>query len=72
MEGKIAEARFYNELLIDIHPWLYKDGSPSGIKAAMHILGFSENELRLPLVPCSESTYLGLAAEIEKLKKKLA
>lgn len=72
MAGNLSEARKFNELLIDVHPWLYKDGSPSGIKAAMNILGFCENELRLPLVPCTESTYKGLMVEIEKVKLKSA
>ena len=70
MSGDIEKARHYNELLIDVHQWLYKDGSPSGIKAAMHLLGYCENELRLPLVPVSSSTYAGLKTEIEKLKSR--
>jgi len=71
MKGNTEKARQYNEMLIDIHQWLYKDGSPSGIKAAMNILGLCENELRLPLVPCSNATISGLKSEMAKLEKKL-
>lgn len=70
MNGNIAEARFYNDLLQDIHPWLYKDGNPSGIKAAMHIMGMCENVLRLPLVPCCEATFNGLKKELGKIADK--
>ncbi len=70
MSGDIEKARVYNELIIDIHQWLYKDGSPSGVKAALHMLGFCENELRLPLVPVSEPCFKGLLVEIQKMKSK--
>jgi 4-hydroxy-tetrahydrodipicolinate synthase len=36
---------------------LFLDGSPAGIKAALHIMGFCENVLRLPLVPVREDVY---------------
>lgn len=67
MAGNRAEAKSYNDLLLDMHPWLYRDGNPSGVKAALNMLGFCENELRLPLVPCTSSTYEGLKYEVEKL-----
>lgn len=70
MKGNMEEARFYNDLLIDLHPWLYRDGNPSGIKAAMNIMGMCENKLRLPLVPCSESTVNGLKKELDKIADK--
>ena len=66
-EGDYASARHYHELLLDIHPHLYVDGNPAGIKAAMHMMNLCENELRLPLVPCSNTTYENLASEIEKV-----
>lgn len=37
--------------ILDIHPWLYVDGNPAGIKAAMEIKGICSREVRLPLVP---------------------
>lgn len=71
MAGEMDKARMYNELLMDIHPWLYKDGSPSGIKAALNMLGFCENELRLPLVPVSQAVFNGLQFEMQKMKAKV-
>ncbi|MEY3369052.1 MAG: dihydrodipicolinate synthase, partial [Bacteroidota bacterium] len=66
LAGDFATARQLNFDLLDIHPWLYKDSNPAGIKAALHILGFCENELRLPLLPVREKTYLQLKLELEK------
>ena len=66
-EGDFAGARHYHELLLDIHPHLYVDGNPAGIKAAMSMMGLCENELRLPLVPVSDATYEKLANELEKV-----
>ena len=36
-------------------PLLFAEGNPTGVKTMMNILGLCENELRLPLVKCSES-----------------
>lgn len=66
-EGDYGSARHFHELLLDIHPHLYVDGNPAGIKAAMHIMNLCENELRLPLVSCSNTTYENLASELENV-----
>ena len=66
-ERDYAGARHYHELLLDIHPHLYVDGNPAGVKAAMSIMNLCENELRLPLVPASDATYQKLANELEKV-----
>lgn len=69
LNGDFDTARRLNAELLDVHPWLYCDGNPSGIKAAMSILGFCNNELRIPLTPVSESTYTSLKREIEKVSE---
>ena len=43
--------------MLDMFEALFVEGSPSGIKAALNILGLCENVLRLPLVPVSQKTY---------------
>lgn len=53
--GDWAEARRLNDLLLDIHPHLYSEGSPGGIKAALEILGLCSKDVRLPLAPVSDS-----------------
>ncbi len=68
LNNDFAQARVLNNKLHDIHPLLYCEGNPVGIKAAMTILGFSENHLRLPLVSMGKANYDKLAAEIAKAK----
>ena len=54
--------------LVDLFETLFVEGSPSGIKATLHILGLCENVLRLPLVPVSEKTYDKLERLLQSLK----
>ncbi len=67
MDGDFEKARHLNNLLLDIHPWLYADGNPSGIKAAMEILGLCRQEVRIPLTPVTEATYQRLKKEVVKV-----
>jgi 4-hydroxy-tetrahydrodipicolinate synthase len=66
LRHSLAEAQFLNDKLHDVHPLLYAEGNPVGIKAAMSILGLCANELRLPLVPMLGGNYDKLKVEIEK------
>jgi 4-hydroxy-tetrahydrodipicolinate synthase len=65
ISGNFAEARVLNNQLLDIHPWLYVENNPCGIKAALHIMGLCENSVRLPLVPQINANYEGLRAEMD-------
>ena len=67
LNGDIATARQLNEQTFDVHPLLYAEGNPVGIKAAMSILGLSQNILRLPLVPMTEDNMTKLAAALSAL-----
>ena len=60
-------ARKLNLQMLDIHKWLYIDGNPVGIKAAMEILGYCERDVRLPLVSMQERNYRSLKKELEKI-----
>lgn len=54
----------------DIHPWLYIDGNPSGIKGALKFLGIINTmEVRLPLVPMQTKNYNALIKEMGKVKQ---
>jgi 4-hydroxy-tetrahydrodipicolinate synthase len=66
MKGDYQTAQFLNHQLHDIHPLLYAEGNPVGIKAAMAIKGLCDNVVRLPLAKMSEGNYAKLKAEIEK------
>jgi 4-hydroxy-tetrahydrodipicolinate synthase len=66
LKNHYAIARRYNDMLHDVHPWLYVEGNPVGVKAAVNILGLCENELRLPLVPLSKGNYDKLKEAMDK------
>lgn len=51
LAGDVQTAIARNNAMMDVHKWLYIDGNPAGIKAAMKWAGVSEEVLRLPLVP---------------------
>ena len=60
-------ARELNFKTYDLHKWLYIEGNPVGIKSAMEIIGFCSYEVRLPLAPMSDSNYLKLKEEVDKI-----
>lgn len=51
-EGKILEDKLY-----DFHDCMYAEGNPSGVKAAMEVLGVCNAEVRLPLTQISPELY---------------
>lgn len=65
-KGDLARARHYNELLLDLHRWMYIDGNPAGVKSAMGMLGLCTAEVRLPLVPLREEYARSLREELER------
>lgn len=67
LNGDFETARRIHLDLHDIHPLLYSDGNPSGIKAVMSMMGLCTKEVRLPLMPVTENTFNRLGMEIDKL-----
>ena len=65
LDGDFATARQLNFDQLDVHPLLYVENNPVGIKAAVSMLGLCENHLRVPLVPLTEPNR-------ERLRKRLA
>lgn len=68
LEGDWATARQLNFELLDIHPWLYVEGNPVGVKAAMEIRNLCSREVRIPLVSLSDPNYNELKAVMAKVK----
>ncbi len=63
--GNISDARSLHYELMDINDTLFIDTNPVPVKAALHLMGKIENELRAPL--------LGLSGDhLEKVKKAMA
>lgn len=68
LNGNFAEARKIHLKLIEITDALFVEGNPAGVKAALNIKGIIENNLRLPLVPISESTFYKLTLLMENFE----
>lgn len=62
-------ARRLNNLLLDVHKWLYIENNPAGIKGATEILGLCSRETRLPIAPLSESVLQSLRTEMNLIAK---
>ena len=56
-QGDFEKAEALNEKLTPLFNNCFVESNPIPAKAAMHAMGLIENELRLPLVPCQQSTY---------------
>jgi 4-hydroxy-tetrahydrodipicolinate synthase len=69
LDKRLSKAQKIQNELLEFMDQLFVEGNPSGIKAALNILGLIENQLRLPLVPVSDITYLKLSELIEKIRK---
>ncbi len=54
LASDFPRARKLNFDMLEVHPLLYVEGNPVGIKAAVSMLGLCRNYLRVPLVPLSE------------------
>jgi len=69
LNGNYSLAQQLNLLLLDVHHYLYVEGNPVGIKAAMEIMGFCSKEVRSPLAQMASSNYEGLKIEMAKVEK---
>lgn len=69
LSGDLDTARRLNNLLLDIHPLLYIDGNPSGVKGLMEHLGLCSKEVRLPMAPISDANLKELVREAERVKR---
>lgn len=61
LQGDFAAARKIDETLYDLHKTLFIEPSPAPTKYACSLLGLCTDEVRLPIIPCSD----GAKAKIE-------
>jgi 4-hydroxy-tetrahydrodipicolinate synthase len=72
LKGDMKKARENHYKLTEFTKSVFADGNPSGIKAALEIMGIISNNIRLPLVKIEKPHYNQLAnimSEIEPLNK---
>jgi 4-hydroxy-tetrahydrodipicolinate synthase len=72
LSGDFKTAAKLNLDLLDLHPYLYVEGNPVGVKAAMEIKGLCSGQVRTPLVPLSEQYRKQLRVEMAKVPTLLA
>jgi 4-hydroxy-tetrahydrodipicolinate synthase len=51
LSGDYENARVIHSRFVELFDLLFVDGNPAGVKSMLHLMGFMENKLRLPLVP---------------------
>lgn len=68
LAGNFDEARIINNRLLQVYDLLFLENNPAGVKAFLHLQGLLKNQLRLPLVPLSQSVYENVRACWESLK----
>ena len=69
LEGNFPLAQSLNDAVLEVHPWLYIENNPIGIKAAMEIRGMCSREMRIPLVPMSEENYVSLKSSMDATER---
>lgn len=57
LDGKIEDAKAIHYKVMELIDYLFIEGNPAGVKAALQIQEIMKNNLRLPLVPVSNNTY---------------
>jgi len=67
LKGEMKKARENHYKLTDFTKSVFADGNPSGIKAALEILGIISNNLRLPIVKIEKAHYNQLSTIMAEL-----
>lgn len=68
LAGRFVEARSLHLELLDFTQSCFKEGNPSGIKAALALQGKISPTLRLPLVPVSEKLQNAMREILQKIQ----
>jgi 4-hydroxy-tetrahydrodipicolinate synthase len=69
LKGKVNKGRALHFELLKLTNALFMDGSPSGIKAALEILGLCKSNVRLPLVKVNKTVHALISEQVEHLLK---
>ena len=67
LEGKVAEAEALHDRLLPLFRNCFVESNPIPAKAALHAMGFIQNEMRLPLVPASQPAYDMMVQTVKEL-----
>ena len=67
LSGNITLASQLHLQIGEMLKLIFREGNPGGVKALMEMMGKAKNQLRLPLVQVSESTYNMIDSELRKI-----
>jgi 4-hydroxy-tetrahydrodipicolinate synthase len=65
LAGDFARARELHDRLMPLHEAMFCEASPAPVKHAVSLLGHCEDEVRLPIVPASETAQARIRAAME-------
>ena len=68
MRGDLVGAREIHYRFTELMELLFVDGNPAGVKSMLSMMGFIENELRLPLVPTTLKTTERMRQILDQIK----
>lgn len=69
LKSNFKTAREIQYKLIELIDLCFIEGNPSGVKAMLHAMNLCQNNLRLPLVPVSKTTYTRIQKAVEDFSK---
>ncbi|MDD3321352.1 MAG: 4-hydroxy-tetrahydrodipicolinate synthase [Paludibacter sp.] len=70
LQGDYASARQIHHRFTELIELLFVEGNPAGVKSMLAVMGYTENVLRLPLVPNTIKTYEKIRLVLNKLNVK--
>ncbi|MDR0864818.1 MAG: 4-hydroxy-tetrahydrodipicolinate synthase [Candidatus Symbiothrix sp.] len=70
LAGDYANALTIHHRFTELFELLFVDGNPAGVKSMLNMMGYIENELRLPLVPTRITTYEKIREVLRELNIK--
>ena len=70
LEGDYQSALTIHHSFSELFNLLFVDGNPAGVKCMLHMMGYIENKLRLPLVPTRITTFEQIRAVLNELNIK--
>ncbi|MDR3218269.1 MAG: 4-hydroxy-tetrahydrodipicolinate synthase [Dysgonamonadaceae bacterium] len=70
LSGNYATALHIHHNFTELFELLFVDGNPAGVKSMLNMMGFIENELRLPLISTRITTYEKIRSVLQELNIK--
>lgn len=70
LSGDYDSARTIHHSFTELFELLFLDGNPAGVKSMLSMMGYIDNELRLPLVPTRITTYEKIRIVLQSLNIK--